>query len=1248
MGKDSYQPKRRISFDEATQSTVERDDQLPRDEGQLQESSRLKVNVRQSGRKRQANDDLLASSLAETEPELFPSTEPENQLERPTTGKPRNVEPQAKMLQSPSGSSMVKRRKASNTYKIQCTNCSSTSHTLDQCLKATSGTIPGCPLCKARGHFLEDCETFPMKMRDPSALVRLLVWDRGNKPAWETKVPWFQYLYLYMSTFEFFGEDRTFVRSAPLPWTETYSRNIASKPEIRRLQKTDHSSLPSDPQTEDLAAAWKTFAKPGECIPSSKDLHIRVVRGGIHFSFPRDPDRSTFSFYDPDSSLIESKNFNVTIELPPDGVTLEHSKLTSDWEELASSLEEDPSDFLILHINIANGHETNVIGFGLPFHAANEVVHSWVNEGSPIEGIATLSEILRLKNLALLVRATAAEIIGITQKLMTCVGLTDYGYGDFQTWDKERYDKQVPDNRGPPFPPTVRFRDSNQRDTALTQVHVQDVWDYDQALQFIEPRTIYKGRHWRAVTRCLRGDYNKLKVKFAARESTRYRTVTWDAVHLSYGTTGYLKGVDVTDRIPLGLIKPQPRKEGHTFCPIQHSGYPGIEDELGRDSIQLQLSHDLNGEKKRVDAVNLLGAVQSTAEGDLSRRKQAFNLLLVGQGLWNSLQASIYLEFPPLDLFQGVPLEVQRSCIERVFADDRRRVRQYFSKLHFGFGFVSGPPGTGKSNLAAILAILMCFNDSIKHVYVSGGSNAATTNILNRIDTVAREVIDKLANSGFQIKNLMPVRGYSLRQEVDNCLDALTGVEFEEDTVWNPTHWRFELSLCWWTLRALGAKGVPPITPADNQQLWDLYQKLNPAHPDISCDFSDVSTFRKLVEVAQGQSTLKRNQKSTQRANLSKLMEMVLECASIVATTPAASKTGIYEAYNFGRARAVIFDEAATMFMSDGLMIFGNTPRPMIAIGDPKQLQPVLPTEIEMLHDSRDKHETYDRAEDGFPTNRFAKFARISWLTCFIHLGWPVFHLHIQHRMAEGLFDMAVNAVYVHMKPQFKYSPLCNLSNFPIAVQVEEYMKREYRIRPSVDGRIQPVLFHCANCPCCNFPQKATRFNPRQVDCIAKLVAKMIKDLSLEPTDFVVLTPYIANRGALRKRFLGDNDLEKIECSTFDRFHGREAQIVLVSLCVDRCTGPSFVANERSLNVALTRQRSSLLIFGDLAINDWVFREGQIAESTAEGSAHFDDTLFRGVFSELRHLGRTATLYGDPNIDLKEYCHRMESSSQFP
>ncbi|KAF4969297.1 hypothetical protein FSARC_3452 [Fusarium sarcochroum] len=1013
--------------------------------------------------------------------------------------------------------------------------------------------------------------------------------------------------------------------SAPTP------NGVVALPPTRFHQLKCALLIPVTSQPE----AWRA-------IPSTSDLNINLTKQSIRLSFAREKDRSVWAFYGAGLDMADSTLHHIAIELPSQGLSVKHRPLEAHEAEAFKSFlsDDDAADFRVVQIKLDDGHNTTVTGFGLPFHGVTMTVNNWVNNNSLIYGAASLTDILQQRNFTLLIKATDAQILAFIQDSKVQKRVIDYGHGDVHTWDMKRYAQQIPRNRGPPFEPKIRFHNANQRDTALTQMHVQDVWDFDDALQdiaetefvcLIEPKGLFvstriigllfitdinekKSRHWRAARRALSGEMNKLKVTFTEREhkrpnGTKFEPVTWEAVHLAFGSSDHLRGVNVKDRIPLSLKRPQKGQPGHDFSPIAHDDYQATNERSRRDALEFHCQSVLHGETLRVGAINSLSSLEIKPEimkqDDLVLQKQvAFNELLIGQGLWDVFSQGLSVNFPPFDLLHGVPAEMRKACLELVYEDDRERVQKYFGKLHLGLGLVSGPPGTGKSHLASIIVMLMLFNHTIEHVYVSAASNGATDNILDRIHDVVRTTTIKLMDNDLDIKHPMLVRGYSLNLELGNCLRALTGLAFAENTLWSPSPWRFDRSLCWWTLRALGSPTVPPLTSDDNTQLWELHQSLNALKSSTSTSGSRFLKFKRLVQLAQGLETFADyragHTRETHDKTLSQLMGHVVKCANVVATTPVTSTTWLYNNFNSEKARAVVFDEAATMFCADGLLVFGNTPRPMIAVRDPKQLAPVLPTASEMLHGRWEKH---DRSllESRFPVNRFAQFAEISWLSWFIRLGWPVFQLHTQHRMAEGLFDLSLNAVYHQLKPHFKYSALCHPTKFPIGIQVEHYMKEKFRI-PIDLNNLQPVFFDCLECPCRNYPDSASRLNPRQADCMAKVLVGLMTRLSLSPADIAVLTPYRANLNAIGKRFKKNNKLKDIVCSTIDKYQGREAQIIVLALCVTQETGPSSVANQRRLNVALTRHRSSLLIFGDIDTTVRKFESGFHSDSDDEDS----------------------------------------------
>jgi hypothetical protein len=618
-------------------------------------------------------------------------------------------------------------------------------------------------------------------------------------------------------------------------------------------------------------------------------------------------------------------------------------------------------------------------------------------------------------------------------------------------------------------------------------------------------------------------------------------------------------------------------------------------------------------------------------------KQVVFNELLIGNGLWSLQKEGVNVHIPSFDLFDDIPTEIRDICLSHVFEADKERVQQYFGKLHFGLGLVSGPPGTGKSHLASIVVILMCFNKSINHVYVTAASNGATDNILERIDGMAQKMTEPLLKR--DLKHLMLLRGHSLGIEVENCTMALLGNPFKNDTIWNPTPWHFSLSLCWWTLRALGSSSAPQLTVDDNAELWDLHQRLSTLVVSLSRN-SNLSNFRHLVRLAQGlmsPSDYKAIvQQGSHRKTLKQLMELVVGCANVVATTPATSTSWVYRSFNDRKARAVVFDEAATMFCADGLLVYGNTPRPMVAIGDPKQLAPNLTTAFELLYGNRMLHERHGitSKRNLTPTNRFAQFTKISWLSWFIHLGWPVFHLYTQHRMAKGLFDLSLKTVYQSLEPHFKYSPLCSPINFSLGLKVEKYLTTKYELKSSSENTLQPVFFNCVDCPCREYEDSLSLLNPRQADLIAKFLVEMTGKLQLRGEDIVVLTPYRANIGAIGRRFRRENALKNVEFTSFTRFQGREAQIVVLAMCVDSKTGPLFVADERSLNVALTRQRSSLLIFGD--INTTAYKPASRYDSDEDQTTvtqRFNQRVIKYVFRLISAGERVVTLHGEPNVD---------------
>ncbi len=105
----------------------------------------------------------------------------------------------------------------------------------------------------------------------------------------------------------------------------------------------------------------------------------------------------------------------------------------------------------------------------------------------------------------------------------------------------------------------------------------------------------------------------------------------------------------------------------------------------------------------------------------------------------------------------------------------------------------------------------------------------------------------------------------------------------------------------------------------------------------------------------------------------------------------------------------------------------------------------------------------------------------------------------------------------------------------------------------------------------------SSRENPGEANFVAQHVAALL-DAGVAAMEIAVITPYAAQARRLRE-LIPDTT---VEIDTVDGFQGREKEAVVISLVRSNPQGElGFLTDTRRMNVALTRARRSLTVFGD-------------------------------------------------------------------
>ncbi|KAM0282168.1 hypothetical protein ACHAO9_010313 [Fusarium lateritium] len=950
-------------------------------------------------------------------------------------------------------------------------------------------------------------------------------------------------------------------------------------------------------------------------------------------------------------------------------------------EEEVSKLPKGKAKMSWVEVALKKDAKVAVEGFGLPYANASHPAHEWLRHpaSADIVGGKTLLDILQQEQFTFIV----SEPHPLLQNKMDVASLPasfNYGYGNIHSWDMTRYMQQLSEIKGGQIEASWNYSTDDSHVASVTQSIVQDImWLHQDCLEmdkvqraayFVQkPTTFKQSTRYYVIVSMGNGFFEHFE-KAWARLSKDFQlnlvihdgeeTESWKARIREYPEA--LEALndhplaDNEDELALEVIPPKAYR-----AKIKEFENRSKADEAGK-AWDLQLQEI----ERKVDAVcQFLPTAAAThvirdespedSKNDPCRETLrpseivAMNLhrdLMRGDGFWKTMVASasgmqqldegmaklginnqgkqMSLEtLPSVNLLRGSD-EWINTLMTEALEVDRTRFRRYLSDCPLGLGLITAGPGFGKTTAVALATLGMAA--SVGQVLGSGPTHVAVNNLCARIDVVTCRVTEKY-NAGKQPSDRrhrsLVVRGFKLNDEVAAFKKLVENPTLGDDAAptgtWGlKSKWKLHLSASFWLLLCLGSD-IRQLHDDDSKKLQVLHKSWT-ARSDLARLRDRVSGKITWEQYANGETIGK--------AVLEKLLQQIVESADILCTLPSLAHTeSILYAWKL-HARGVAIDEAGNMTRADLCSVWGNSLLPCLLAGDEKQLAPVVMT----LADE----------EDGNYVNRFGPDGVTSPLEFIKGMGWPIYRLRTQLRLARGQFELCRNSVYKDVACTYGPGTDVELPSHRLGHTLEEFIRVKFpAVKPSkTDGKLgtlSPLFVDCRNSFCHVDPVTHSKKNWDQIRVAFDFLADFVKTKQVNPANILIIAPYSAMVDAIES-FHKKREYEVLKemrpPSTVDAIQGQEADMVVVITATTRGVGAGFTSDERRLNVMLSRHKCALVIFSDIDTVDYKGKGKGKAERVMlpTGELSFQKArMLKDVHKSLVDAGRVAVVDCKPN-----------------
>lgn len=132
------------------------------------------------------------------------------------------------------------------------------------------------------------------------------------------------------------------------------------------------------------------------------------------------------------------------------------------------------------------------------------------------------------------------------------------------------------------------------------------------------------------------------------------------------------------------------------------------------------------------------------------------------------------------------------------------------------------------------------------------------------------------------------------------------------------------------------------------------------------------------------------------------------------------------------------------------------------------------------------------------------------------------------------------------------------------------------------------VFFYPVKGKCKRPPRNPSWHNLDECASVTRFYKKLLKlDCRIAPIDVGIISPYQEQVRVIRSEIEACGDVEVPKVGSVEEFQGQEKMIILISTVrskqrdEDKQFGLGFVNNPKRINVALSRARSLLVVFGN-------------------------------------------------------------------